>query len=98
MKATTMSTLHTNLYERSLELAAGTPVIAYDKAGTRDIVQDGVSGVMFSNQTVDAVAAAIEEADKMTFPPATLQRKAKRFERSMFVSKIRKIVHDNTPL
>lgn len=79
-------------------LAAGTPVIAYDKAGTRDIVQDGVSGVMFSNQTVDAVAAAIEKADKMTFPPATLQRKAKRFERSMFVSKIRKIVHDNTPL
>jgi glycosyltransferase involved in cell wall biosynthesis len=79
-------------------LAAGTPVIAYDKAGTRDIIQDGVSGVMFSKQTVDDVAAAIQKADKMTVLPSTLQRKAKRFEHSMFVSKIRKIVHDNSPL
>lgn len=73
-------------------LAAGTPVIAYDKAGTRDIIQDSVSGVMFGEQTTEAVVAAIQKADKMTFLPATLARKAKRFERSMFIDKLKRVV------
>lgn len=73
-------------------LAAGAPVIAYDKAGTRDIIQDGVSGVMFGKQTAEAVAAAIQKTDKMTFLPSTLSRKAKRFERSMFIDKLRRVV------
>ncbi|MBH1980197.1 glycosyltransferase [Candidatus Saccharibacteria bacterium] len=73
-------------------LAAGAPVIAYDKAGTRDIIQDNISGVMFGEQTVEAVASAIQKADKMTFLPSTLARKAKRFERSMFIDKLRRVV------
>lgn len=73
-------------------LAAGAPVIGYSAAGTRDIVQDGVSGVMFDHQTVDEVVAAIKKADKMTFLPGTLARKAKRFERQMFIDKLRRIV------
>lgn len=73
-------------------LAAGAPVIAYAAAGTRDIVQDGVSGVMFETQTVDDVVNAIQKADKMTFLPATLARKAKRFERQMFIDKLKRIV------
>ena len=75
-------------------LAAGAPVIAYGKGGTLDIVQDGESGVLFQEQTVDAVAAAIEKAEALTFMPATLQRKAKRFDKSLFISKMRKIVSD----
>ncbi len=73
-------------------LAAGAPVIGYSAAGTRDIVQDGVSGVMFDTQSVDEVVRAIEKADKMTFLPSTLARKAKRFERQMFIDKLRRIV------
>lgn len=45
-------------------LAAGAPVIAYDKAGTRDIIQDNISGVMFGEQTVEAVASAIKKPTK----------------------------------
>ncbi|AKM80561.1 TPA: glycosyltransferase family 4 protein [Candidatus Saccharibacteria bacterium] len=75
-------------------LAAGAPVIAYGKGGTLDIVQDGESGVLFQEQTTDAVAAAIEKAEALTFMPATLQRKAKRFDKSLFISKMRKIVSD----
>ncbi|OGL23995.1 glycosyl transferase family 1 [Candidatus Saccharibacteria bacterium RIFCSPHIGHO2_01_FULL_46_30] len=75
-------------------LAAGAPVIAYGKGGTLDIVQDGESGVLFQEQTVDAVTTAIEKAEALTFMPATLQRKAKRFDKSLFISKMRKIVSD----
>lgn len=77
-------------------LAAGAPVIGYNKAGIRDIVEDGVSGVLFDHQTVDEVVAAIERAEKLSFSPAILQRKAKRFDSTLFISKIRKIVGDHT--
>lgn len=76
-------------------LAAGTPVIGYGKGGTLDIVQDGESGVLFYEQSVDAVVDAIKKAESTTFMPATLHRKAKRFDKSLFLTKIRKIVRDS---
>lgn len=76
-------------------LAAGAPVIAYGKGGTLDIVQDGESGVLFHKQTVDAVADAINKAEKITFLPGTLRRKAKRFDKGLFLTKIRKVVGDS---
>lgn len=79
-------------------LAAGAPVIAYGKGGALDIVQDGESGVLFYQQTVDSVVSAIKRAEKIDFLPGTLRRKAKRFDRSLFITKIRKIVSDNSPI
>jgi glycosyltransferase involved in cell wall biosynthesis len=76
-------------------LAAGAPVITYGKAGALDIVQDGESGVLFHEQTVDAVADAIIKAEKIAFLPGTLRRKAKRFDKGLFITKIRKVVNDN---
>jgi glycosyltransferase involved in cell wall biosynthesis len=78
-------------------LAAGAPVIAYDKSGTRDIVQDGESGVLFSEQTVDNIVDAIKRAEEQTFLPGTLRRKSKRFIKALFLQKMQKIVRDNTP-
>jgi glycosyltransferase involved in cell wall biosynthesis len=78
-------------------LAAGAPVIAYGKGGALDIVQEGESGVLFNEQTVESVVDAIKRAEKMAFLPGTLRRKAKRFDRSLFITKMRKIVADNTP-
>ena len=72
-------------------LAAGAPVIAYAKGGTVDIVDDGESGVLFDHQTVDSVIKAIKSAQKHDFLPATLRRKAKRFDKSLFISKIRRV-------
>ena len=78
-------------------LAAGTPVIAYAKGGALDIVQDGETGVLFDTQTVEDLIKAIQKADKINFLPATLHRKAKRFDKGLFATKILKIVNDNTP-
>ena len=75
-------------------LAAGTPVIGYKKAGTVDIVDDGVSGVLFDEQTVEGVVSAIQKAQNMEFSPATLHRISKRFAKSLFISKIQKIIGD----
>jgi glycosyltransferase involved in cell wall biosynthesis len=78
-------------------LAAGTPVIAYKKGGALDIVQDGETGVFFEKQTVDSLVDAMKRFETMTFLPATLHRKAKRFDKGLFATKIRKIVDDNLP-
>ena len=75
-------------------LAAGAPVIGYASAGTKDIVQDGESGILFSHQTIEDVVQAIKRAEQTTFMPATLRRKARRFDTSLFVTKMRKIVSD----
>ena len=75
-------------------LAAGTPVIAYAKGGALDIVQDDESGVLFPEQTVDSLVAAIQRFETLSFSPATLHRKAKRFDKGLFATKIKKIVHD----
>jgi glycosyltransferase involved in cell wall biosynthesis len=76
-------------------LAAGAPVIALARAGTLDIVQDGESGVLFYDQTVDVIAEAIQKAEATTFLPGTLRRKAKRFDKGLFITKIRKVVLDS---
>lgn len=77
-------------------LAAGAPVIAYGRGGALDIVQDGESGVLFHKQSVDAVVDAIKRAQQIEFLPGTLRRKAKRFDKSLFITKISKIVSDNS--
>lgn len=77
-------------------LAAGAPVVAFGKGGALDIV-DSESGVLFDKQTVESVAAAITSLETNTYLPGTLRRKARRFEKSLFISKIRKVVRDNLP-
>jgi glycosyltransferase involved in cell wall biosynthesis len=75
-------------------LAAGTPVIGYAKGGVLDIIQDGESGILFPEQTVESLIAAIQRFDDYSFLPATLYRKSKRFAPSLFDQKMRKIVGD----
>lgn len=75
-------------------LAAGAPVIAYHPDDKSDIIQDNESGILFHEQTIEAIATALQSAENMTFLPGTLRRKAKRFDKGLFVTKLRKIVGD----
>lgn len=77
-------------------LAAGAPVVALARAGTLDIVEDGVSGILFQHQTVEDITAAIEKLEHAAILPATTRRKAKRFEKSLFITKLRKVVNDSS--
>jgi glycosyltransferase involved in cell wall biosynthesis len=79
-------------------LAAGAPVIAFGKGGALDIIQDGESGVLFNKQSVDALTDAIKRSETIDFLPGTLRRKARRFDKSLFVTKIHKIVKDQTTI
>jgi glycosyltransferase involved in cell wall biosynthesis len=73
-------------------LAAGAPVIAYGKGGALDIVQDGETGVLFDEQSVESVIKAIKRAEQINFSTSNLARKARRFDKGLFISKIRNVV------
>lgn len=75
-------------------LAAGAPVIAFGKGGALDIVQDGESGILFDKQTTESVVEAIKKAELTNFLPGTLRRKARRFDKGLFITKIKKIIND----
>lgn len=75
-------------------LAAGTPVVAFGRAGTLDIVTSSEIGVLFETQTVEDVKAAIKKLESQKFNPEILRRTATRFAPSMFERKIKKVVKD----
>jgi len=77
-------------------LAAGLPIIAYGKGGALDIVSDGETGILFHEQTVDSLAIAIKKFQTTKFNQINLTNRAKRFDKSFFDAKIKKIVTDST--
>ena len=76
-------------------LAAGAPVIGLAKAGTLDIVSSPEVGVLFKKQSVNEVIDAIKLAEKTKFFPSKLNRTAKRFDTTLFLTKIKKVVLDS---
>lgn len=75
-------------------MASGRPVIAYGRGGALDSVEPGVSGMLFEEQSVEALTRAIEafEADETAFTAETCQRSARRFSRGIFEQKFADVV------
>jgi glycosyltransferase involved in cell wall biosynthesis len=63
--------------------ACGTPLVAFGRGGAAEIVRDD-TGVLFQQQSADAVCAAITTFEKRTFSPRACRENALRFERSRF--------------
>lgn len=59
--------------------AAGLPVIGNALGGVRDSVDDGTSGVLYADATLDGLCDAIERFEGATFSEATVRSNAERF-------------------
>jgi glycosyltransferase involved in cell wall biosynthesis len=66
--------------------AAGTPVIAYARGGGSESVIEGLTGVLFHEQTAASLSAAIEQAEATEFDSAVLRQNAMRFSAGIFRS------------
>lgn len=64
--------------------AAGRPPVAFGSGGALEIIEDGVTGFLFAEQTVDAVAEAMQRALARPLDPADLRSSALRFDRQHF--------------
>ncbi|MCC7518782.1 MAG: glycosyltransferase [Verrucomicrobiae bacterium] len=68
--------------------ACGCPVVAYGVGGARETVDEGRTGVFFSEPTVEALLAALEQADRREWDVRALRVQAEQFSRSRFRSEI----------
>ena len=71
-------------------LASGCPVIAYGQGGAVDIVENGVTGVFFMEQTVEGMMAGILRFEELSgsgqgnFNPSSLRLRAEQFSKENF--------------
>jgi glycosyltransferase involved in cell wall biosynthesis len=66
-------------------LAAGTPVLAADRGGARDIVRPGHDGVRIANASDPAqIRAGVRELAGQSWDPDELRRSAERFSEQRF--------------
>jgi glycosyltransferase involved in cell wall biosynthesis len=73
-------------------LAAGAPVIALNAGGARDIVRDGIDGVLVSEPDVDSLRSAVERVAATDWDRQTLTARAAEFSRADFTKKMRQLL------
>ncbi|HEY4688306.1 MAG TPA: glycosyltransferase [Anaerolineae bacterium] len=74
--------------------AAGRPVIAYGAGGALDTVIDGQTGVLFREQTVEALMDAVRRSDAIQFEPDSIRANAARFDTSVFKAGLGRFVEE----
>jgi glycosyltransferase involved in cell wall biosynthesis len=74
--------------------AYGKPVIALAAGGALEIVDNGRTGVLFGEQTAEALIEAIKEFDDLSFDPLQIRERALRFDESEFKRNIRLFVDE----
>lgn len=75
-------------------LASGTPVIAYGKGGGAEIVEHGITGLLFAEQSRASLVAAIRELSSHTFDPDRLRRRATAFSEAAFERRFRDYIDE----
>ena len=60
-------------------MACGKPVIAYAGGGSLDTVVDGMTGVLFPEQTAASLSNAIASFNELSFDPQAIRSHAERF-------------------
>jgi glycosyltransferase involved in cell wall biosynthesis len=75
-------------------MASGKAVIAYGKGGALETVQDGLSGVFFYEQTVEALEIAVSKAEQMQFDVENVRNRALRFSRSIYKDAMKKFIEE----
>ncbi len=69
-------------------LACGTPVIGFAKGGTAEFITDGKDGVLFGEQSVEAIVRAVKNFEKLSFDRQSPREHALRFDKEVFKNKI----------
>lgn len=72
-------------------MASGRPVIAYQRGGALDTVVPGKTGILFAEQTVESLAQAIQEYERVasSFDPHVLALHASTFSKEHFLKRFK---------
>lgn len=77
-------------------MASGRPVIAFNKGGVQSTIIDGKTGILFNEQTPEALISAVENFEKMESPfdPEMLVKYAKQYDKIYFIDKLGKFINE----
>jgi glycosyltransferase involved in cell wall biosynthesis len=70
-------------------MASGRPVIAYNRGGATETVMPNLSGILFGEQSVDALVDTVEGFRDTDFDPAAIVAHSAKFSREIFVANMR---------
>jgi len=71
-------------------MSVGTPVLAYGRGGASETVIAGTTGLLFDEQTPEALATAMKHFETLEFDRDTLHRYAKQYDTEHFVDQLSK--------
>jgi glycosyltransferase involved in cell wall biosynthesis len=69
-------------------MASGTPVIAYGRGGATETVVPNLSGILFDEQSVDAIIAAVRDFEGVKFDPDRIAEHAEAFRVEHFIAQM----------
>lgn len=76
--------------------ASGTPVICYSRGGSRETIIEGETGLLFNEQSVDAILGAVNEFEKNgDWSVDKISKHAQKFSKENFKSNFLKWVSKN---
>ena len=77
--------------------AAGKPVIAINVGGSKDIVINNETGILFDDQTISSLNDAIKKSESIDWNHHYIEEHAKKFDKSVFIKRLKYIL-ENTDL
>jgi glycosyltransferase involved in cell wall biosynthesis len=75
-------------------LACGAPVVAWNRGGARDIVSDGVNGILYEGEGAGPLAEAVRRAAATRFDYTQLRASALPFRAERFASRFQKAMEE----
>ncbi len=75
-------------------MAAGTPVIAYNKGGVLDYITPNKTGLLFDRQTVKSLSAVLETAANKNWDYALIAREAAKFSVHNFIKSMQHYINE----
>jgi glycosyltransferase involved in cell wall biosynthesis len=75
-------------------MAAGRPVIAYQAGGALEIVQAGITGLFFKEQTPAHLIDTLKKFKTTDFNPKVIREKAMEFDQEKFKEKIKEFIDE----
>lgn len=74
--------------------SCGTPVIAFNKGGSAEIVIDEETGLFFEDQSPVSIIKKVQQFEKMNFDSNLIRKNAERFSKSRFEKEFEQFVEE----
>jgi len=73
-------------------IACGTPIIVYEKSGAKEILVEGINGLVIKKQSSTAIIETVRDLENYNWNSLEIEDTAQKFSREIFEEKIKKMI------